>query len=166
MLRPAFIFALIVASTISARAADAPPTYAQVRAIFAQHCLSCHDAKEAENGLVLETHQSLMKGGDSGPAIVPGKSAQSPLVKQIEHKEKPFMPPPQKGDTLSDQEIALIKAWIDAGAPAPPAAELAFLNAPKPTLPAIKPKVAPKKSIYSLAYAPQSKLIEIGRPHV
>src|SRR3954465_15120518 len=104
-------------------AADAAPkaTYSQVRAIFAQHCLSCHDSKEQEGSLILETHQSLMKGGDSGAVIVPGKAGESLLVQQIEHAKKPFMPPPKKGDKLSPQEIATIRAWIDAGAPAPQA---------------------------------------------
>src|SRR5690349_21066420 len=91
MSRLTFVIFLVACLSSRTRAADAPPTYTQVRAIFAQHCLACHDAKEAENGLILETHQSLMKGGDSAPAIVPGKSAESALVKQIEHKEKPFM---------------------------------------------------------------------------
>src|SRR6266436_2294711 len=74
-----------------ALAADPAPkaTYSQVRAIFAQHCLSCHDSKEQEGGLILETHQSLLKGGDDGAVIIPGKSDQSPLVASIEQKRKP-----------------------------------------------------------------------------
>src|SRR6476661_2626967 len=85
----------VLGSFAQAAAADTP-SYSQVHALFAKHCLSCHDAKEAEGGLVLETHASLLKGGDTGPAIVPGKSADSLLVRQIEHREKPFMPPPKK----------------------------------------------------------------------
>src|SRR5258706_11272012 len=82
-------------------------TYSQVHAIFAQHCLACHDSKEAEGGLVLETHESILAGGDDGVAIVPGSAEKSVLVRQIEHREKPFMPPPKKGDRLSDAEIGL-----------------------------------------------------------
>src|SRR4051812_49875307 len=114
---------IVLAFAAPAFAADTAPkaTYSQVRAIFAQHCLSCHDSKEQEGSLILETHQSLMKGGNSGAVIVPGKAAESLLVQQIEHAKKPFMPPPKKGDKLSPQEIAVIRAWIDAGAPAPQA---------------------------------------------
>src|SRR5437762_12277157 len=98
--------AIVIALAASAFAADAAPkpTYSQVRAIFAQHCLSCHDSKEQEASLILETHQSLLKGGDSGAAIVPGKAAESLLVRQIEHTKKPFMPPPKKGTKPSPRE--------------------------------------------------------------
>src|SRR3954468_12364605 len=96
-------------------AADAP-SYSQVHALFAKHCLSCHDSKEAEGGLVLETYALLLKGGDTGPAIVPNKSSDSLLVRLIEHPEKPFMPPPKKAAKLSEAQIALVRAWIDAGA--------------------------------------------------
>src|SRR5688500_12248241 len=82
----------------AAAAKPAAPTYADVHAVFAKHCVSCHDSKEADGELVLETHESLLKGGESGAAIVPGKSDESMLVKSIERTEKPFMPPPKKGE--------------------------------------------------------------------
>src|SRR2546423_10365545 len=98
MKRVLFITALLgfVAPVLAADAAP-KPTYSQVRAIFSQHCLSCHDSKEQEGSLILESYQSLMKGGDSGAVIVPGKAGESLLVQQIEHAKKPFMPPPKKG---------------------------------------------------------------------
>src|ERR1043165_4055035 len=132
-----FLFITMLLGFIApAFAADAvaKATYSQVRAIFAQHCLSCHDSKEQEAGLILETHQSLLKGGDDGTVIVPGKAADSLLVQQIEHTKKPFMPPPKKGDKLSAQEIAVIRAWIDAGAPAPQAGEIVTPTT-KPAIP-------------------------------
>src|SRR2546430_1864148 len=110
--------------TLRAYADDKSPIpYKQVQPIFAKHCLSCHDAKEAEGKLVMETYASLMKGGEDGAAIIPGKADESPLIQQVEHKEKPFMPPPKKGDRLSPEEIALLRRWIDSGAPGPPAGE-------------------------------------------
>src|SRR5436190_7489779 len=132
-------------------AADAAPkaNYSQVRAIFVQHCLSCHDSKEQEGSLILESYQSLLKGGDSGAVIVPGKAAESLLVQQIEHAKKPFMPPPKKGDSLSPQEIAMIRAWIDAGAPAPAPGEVAIAPTTRPAIPKILPKSPPPRSIYS-----------------
>src|SRR5690349_1247403 len=82
-----YLFIAIVSFIAPALAADAAPkpTYSQVRAIFAQHCLSCHDSKEQEGSLILETYHTLLKGGDSGAVIVPGKAADSLLVQQIEH---------------------------------------------------------------------------------
>src|SRR5262245_16591255 len=54
--------------------------YSAVDAIFAQHCLDCHASKDPEGQLVLESFESLMKGGELGAAIVPGKSSESLLV--------------------------------------------------------------------------------------
>src|SRR5256714_13032244 len=159
-------FTIVVCGAIApAFPADAAPkpTYAQVRAICAQHCLSCHDSKEQEGSLILETHQSLLKGGDSGAVIVPGRAAESLLVRQIEHTKKPFMPPPKKGDKLSPQEIAVIRAWIDAGAPAPAAGEVAIAPTTRPAIPKILPKAPPPRSIYSAAYAAPQKVLAVSR---
>src|SRR5882762_9615599 len=163
-MKRSFCITVLFALVAPAIAADvAPkPTYSQVRAIFAQHCLSCHDSKEQEGSLILETHQSLLKGGDSGAVIVPGKAAESLLVQQIEHAKKPFMPPPKKGDKLPPQEIAVIRAWIDAGAPAPAAGEVA-MPATRPAAPKILPKASPPRSIYSAAYAAPQKLLAVSR---
>src|SRR3954467_10237794 len=156
-----FLFAL--AAPLSAADTAPKATYSQVRAIFAQHCLSCHDSKEQEAGLILETHQSLLKGGDDGAVIVPGKSGESLLVQQIEHTKKPFMPPPKKGDQLSPAEIATVRAWIDAGAPAPQAGEVAIAPTTRPAVPKILPKTPPPRSIYSAAYAAPQKVLAISR---
>src|SRR5437867_3588837 len=61
-----------------------PHDYAAVDAIFSQHCLDCHAAQDAEGQFVLESFDSLMKGGEIGPAVVPGKSGESLLIKMIE----------------------------------------------------------------------------------
>src|SRR3954467_2331599 len=150
------VFFALAAPVFAADAAP-KPTYSQVRAIFAQHCLSCHDSKEQEGSLILESYPTLLKGGDSGAVIVPGKSADSLLVQQIEHAKKPFMPPPKKGDKLSDAEIQIIRDWIDAGAPNLQPGET--LPTTKPTVPKILPKTPPPNSIYSAAYAPAQKTL-------
>src|SRR6188768_3501875 len=119
MTRIALTLLVLLTLAVPARAQTPDnPTYAQVHAMFAKHSLSCPDAKEEEGGLILETHASLMKGGDTGAAIVPGKSKESLLLKLVRHEKKPYMPPPKKADKLSDAEIAVIAAWVDAGAPA------------------------------------------------
>src|SRR5262245_17610298 len=61
-----------------------PHDYAAVDAIFSQHCLDCHASQDAEGQFVLESYESLIKGGEIGPAIVPGQSGESLLVKMIE----------------------------------------------------------------------------------
>ncbi|MDB5319873.1 MAG: repeat-containing protein [Phycisphaerales bacterium] len=136
-----------------------PVTYKQVQPIFAKHCLNCHDAKEAEGKLVMETYASLMKGGEDGPAIIPGKANESPLIQQVEHKEKPFMPPPKKGDQLSPEEIALLRRWINLGAQGPVAGEdVAVARA----LPKVDPKTAPRRAVNAMAYDAKSKLLALA----
>jgi mono/diheme cytochrome c family protein len=143
--------------------ADSTNDYAAVDAIFQQHCLDCHGAKDPEGNLVLENFESLMKGGEIGAALIPGKSADSLLVKMIEGRfekdgKKKIMPP-GKREKLSASEIAVIKAWIDAGAHNSPPGTLANKEL---KVPHIALKVAPRMPIMALAYAPNSKLLAIG----
>jgi WD40 repeat protein len=141
---------------------DAPAvSYAQVHEVFKQHCLGCHDQKEAEGGLVMETFDLLMKGGDSGKPIVAGKADESLLVQLIEHTKKPYMPPPKKAKAVPADQIAVIKAWINAGAKPPAAGEPA--TRPSKPAPVIQPRVAPRKSIQSIAYSPNAKLLALAR---
>src|SRR5947208_8831673 len=135
--------------------------YSAVDAIFTKHCLECHEAKDPEANLVLESFESLMKGSENGPVIVPGKSADSLLVKMIEGAvekdgKKKIMPPGKK-KKLEPEEIALIKAWIDAGAKPPAENRVRELAVPK-----IQPKVPPRRPINALAYAHEPKLIAVA----
>src|SRR5258706_1840967 len=137
------VLALMLAYQPAQAEEKAPVHYKQVQSIFAKHCLSCHDAKEAEGKLVMETYASLMKDGEDGPAIISGKADESPLIQQVEHKERPFMPPPKKGDRLSTEEIALLRRWIDSGAQGPAAGEDVAVA---PGLPKGDPKNAPPRA--------------------
>lgn len=162
------IVALAALPILRARAAEPAkvPTYADVYAIFAKNCLSCHDAKEADGELVLETHESLMKGGETGKAIVPGKSGESLLVTSIERTKKPFMPPPKKGEKLSDAEIATIRAWIDAGA-LPGERSVAKATPPAAVvLPKIPARGKIRPSVNALAISPDGKFYAVGLPGV
>jgi GxxExxY protein len=139
------------------------PDYARhIAPLFQQYCLDCHGKQDPEGGLVMETHEALMKGGDSGAAILPGKSADSLLVKFLEGRsgkegKNQFMPPGKK-KRLEPSEIALVKAWIDAGAK--PSAEGAALTL---NIPKIAPRVAVVKPINALAHSPAAKLLALGR---
>ncbi len=91
----------------------------EILPILNKNCTACHNATEAEAELVLETPEAIRKGGDSGPAVVPGKSAESLLLKVAAHLEEPFMPPEDNdvaARNLTPQELGLIKLWIDQGA--------------------------------------------------
>jgi mono/diheme cytochrome c family protein len=106
----------------------APPAASQegvdfgrhVLPILANNCFDCHgpDAAQRESGLRLDDGESAKKPADSGePAIVPGHSAQSELVRRILSKDPDFvMPPVDSNKQLTDVEKETLKRWIDAGA--------------------------------------------------
>src|SRR5262245_7118856 len=93
---------------------------AKVRPVLVEHCYSCHSAgipaKKLEGGLLLDSRDGLLKGGDTGPAFVSGKPADSLLVKALRYDGDLKMPP--KG-RLPDTVIADIERWIGMGAPDP-----------------------------------------------
>src|SRR4051794_41133319 len=80
-----FLFlAALCSCTLPLLRAASVPDYAAVSAIFNQHCLDCHAANEPEGQLVLESFDSLMKGGELGPAVLSGQSTNSLIVQMIE----------------------------------------------------------------------------------
>jgi len=89
----------------------------KVRPLFAKHCHKCHsvNAKRIEAGLLLDSRASQLRGGDSGPAIKPGKADQSRMIQAVRYED--FEMPP-KGQ-LPAQEVATLVRWIDMGAPWP-----------------------------------------------
>ncbi len=96
-----------------------------VRPIFVRSCYSCHGPEEQEGGLRLDRRQDALAGGDSGPVIVPHKSAQSRLIRVVAGLDDELgpMPPEGEGTPLKKEEIALLRAWIDQGAPWPQQAD-------------------------------------------
>ncbi len=86
-----------------------------IQPIFATHCLKCHGAEKQKSGLRLDSRVAVLKGGDSGKAIVPGESAQSPLIHLVAGLDDDKVMPP-KGERLTMEQIALLRAWIDQGA--------------------------------------------------
>jgi Protein of unknown function (DUF1553)/Protein of unknown function (DUF1549)/Planctomycete cytochrome C len=99
-------------------AAGAAPDFARdIRPILEASCLKCHDAETAKSGLKLDTRSHALAGGDDGVDIVPGAAAQSRLIKRVEGADaEKRMPPKGKGDPLTPAQVALLRAWIDAGA--------------------------------------------------
>ncbi len=85
------------------------PTFeANIQAIFAAHCTVCHSGPSAPAGLDLSTLEGVMRGGQSGTAIIPGDSAGSILV-QVQNAQHFF--------NLTAEELQVVVQWIDAGAP-------------------------------------------------
>src|SRR5947209_9237435 len=91
----------------------------EILPIFRRNCLACHSATEAQSDLVLESPQTILKGGSNGPAVVAGKSGESLLLKLASQQKEPLMPPEDndvKAKPLTPQELGLLKLWIDQGA--------------------------------------------------
>ena len=86
----------------------------EVQPLLAQRCYSCHGLERQRSGLRLDAVEAMIKGGDSGPAIVPGRGAESLLIQLVAGLEEDRVMPP-KGDRLTDEEIGVLRAWIDQG---------------------------------------------------
>ncbi len=108
----------------AARAADTSAAELEffekrVRPILAEHCHKCHAAREKKpkGGLLLDSRPALLKGGDNGPALVPGDPAKSRLIQAINYQDTALLMPP-KGK-LPDAAIADLTTWVKKGAPWP-----------------------------------------------
>ncbi len=114
----AFLFSLVFAAPVLAQEAkidaDAALTFERdIRPILKAHCFDCHGAGEKLKGeLDLRLRRTMMRGGDSGAAIVPGKPDESYLIERLRAGE---MPPGNK--KVSEEEIVLFERWIADGAP-------------------------------------------------
>ena len=123
-------FALACAlSGAALRAADAPPEGARffeekIRPLLTERCFKCHShaAEKIKGGLVLDSREAAVTGGDTGAAVVPGDPAKSLLIEAVSYTNADLQMPPKKGDgkKLSDAEIALLTEWVKMGAPYPP----------------------------------------------
>ncbi len=88
----------------------------EVRPILANFCMECHGTQKQKGGLRLDSRDAVLKGGDSGPAIVPGKPTESLLVTAVHYDKDLQMPP--KGKLKVDQ-VAALTTWVKLNAPWP-----------------------------------------------
>ena len=95
----------------------------KVRPILAERCFKCHshEADKIKGGLVLDSREGLLAGGDTGPAIVPGDPEKSLIIKAIRHTDPDLKMPPNKGGEkkLADPAIGILTEWVKLGAPWP-----------------------------------------------
>lgn len=92
----------------------------KIRPVLAKHCYKCHasDSAKVKGGLLLDSREGLLKGGDTGPAVVSGDPDKSLLIKAIRYTDPDLQMPP-KGEKLTDAQIADLVAWVKMGAPDP-----------------------------------------------
>ena len=129
----------------------------QILPIFRRNCLACHNSTEAESDLVLETPDTIAKGGSEGPSVIPMKGAESLLLKSASHQDDPIMPPEDNdvgAKNLTPQELGLLKLWIDQGAKG------SVTGDGEVVWQALPPGVNP---IYTVAVSPDGQYAAAGR---
>jgi hypothetical protein len=100
-------------------AADRPEFVRDIRPLLEKHCYACHAGDTPKSGLRLDIKEAAFKGGDGwGAAIVPGKPDDSPLVQFARGDDPDLQMPPKDADValLDEHEVALLAAWVEAGA--------------------------------------------------
>ena len=113
-------FGLVVSLPVTGLAADGDGFFERdVRPILVKHCYECHSEKadERNGGLWLDRKAGWAEGGESGPAIVPGKVESSLLIQSIRYTDEDLQMPPD--GRLSEKNIAILEKWVKMGAPDP-----------------------------------------------
>jgi Protein of unknown function (DUF1553)/Protein of unknown function (DUF1549)/Planctomycete cytochrome C len=110
-----------------------------VRPILRTKCAICHSEIDPGGGLRLDSAAGVIKGGDSGPVIVPGNSAESRLIQAVMQTGDLIMPPLDEAKPLEERQIEILRGWIDQGAVAPDnesqVSHWAFQKPVRPTVP-------------------------------
>ena len=128
----------------TAPAVTAPDFNREVRPILAQRCFKCHgmDDKGRKGKLRLDTEEGALKGGKTGPAIVPGKPDESELIARVFSKdEDEVMPPKSSKVEMPESEKAILRAWVEAGGKYQP--HWAYTTPKQATLPPIANSQSP-----------------------
>jgi hypothetical protein len=109
----------------------------EVQPLLASNCYECHGEKKQQAGLRLDQKAAVLKGGDSGPAVVVGKSAESLLIQAVAGTKEDLARMPKKRDPLSAEQIGMLRAWIDQGAEWPNSPALSQAEATSPAAAAV-----------------------------
>lgn len=153
---------LLLGLWVPARSDDDKPDFGKdIQPLLKAHCLACHTHGQVKGELRLDTVELMLKGGESGPALVKGDAAKSLLYQVVAGKDELVMPPKKNkvGATpLSAGEVELLKRWINAGAPATPAAAVVHTEPPqwRPLPPGLNP-------IHAVAITADGQFAACGR---
>ena len=136
------------------------PVHADTQAalrVLRDECLGCHKPGKAKGGLLLNAHDKMMKGGDNGAAVVPGKPDESPLYQLALADADPHMPPKKQLDAAA---LNALKAWIAAGAPWD---EAVFNEPPAPKAVKFTPMPEAWQPVLAMALSPDEKTLAVAR---
>ena len=108
----------------------------EVLPVLRNNCLACHNQTKAKGGLILETPQTILKGGDTGPSVVPKKPGESLLLKAAAHQDSELIMPPTENKVaalpLKPEELGLLQLWIEQGAKGEVRASMPIVWQPMP----------------------------------
>ena len=108
---------LLLMSSHSARADERDDFFeAKIRPVLVGTCFRCHGDAKTSGALRIDSREMLLKGGESGPAIVPGKPEESLLIKAIQRQADVSAMPPEKDKALRADQVAAFVTWVKAGA--------------------------------------------------
>lgn len=127
--------------------------------ILQRNCVACHNQQDNQGGLLLETPESMRKGGDNGPALLPNRGDDSLMLKYAAHQMEPVMPP--KGNdvnakSLTSEELGLLRLWINQGAQG----TITTVNLSPKSMRNLPARLAP---IYSLDLTDDGQYLAIAR---
>ena len=112
--------------------AASPDFQEVIQPILETNCVRCHTASKVKGGLRMDTHEKLLEGGDTADAVVPGDSAKSELLVRIHLRPIDEGVMPDEGQALQAEEVALLDAWVAAGAKWPEGITLTERKPEKP----------------------------------
>ncbi len=137
--------------------AQAPVSYYNdVRPILERSCQGCHHPGAKMSGLVLTAYDGILAGGQKhGPAVRPGAADESPILAYLSGKNEPRMP--MGGEPLPDEQIGLIRSWIEQGA-----ADDTPESARGPQAPSEPPVYHQPPLVNAIAYSPDGSLLAVG----
>src|SRR5436190_5087251 len=129
-------------------ATQRPVDYAKdIQPILAGSCYECHGGQKQKGSLRLDQKSAALKGGESGPVLVPGKSAESLLIQAVAGTKEELERMPKKKEPLTAEQIGLLRGWIEQGADWPEGADKklkdwrkhwAFIPPARPAIPEVR----------------------------
>ena len=130
----------------------------EVLPILKNNCLACHNQTKPKGGLVLETPQTILKGGDTGAAVVPKKPTEGLLLKAASHRDPELIMPPADNKVaampLKPEELGLVQLWIEQGAK----------GEVRPSAPVVWQPIPPSlNAIYAVALTRDGQFAACGR---
>lgn len=148
---------LLLLGLVNSTSAQDLDYYQDIYPFLKSNCISCHNKTTTKGDLDMETPESMKKGGSNGPAILPGKGAESLVVLASRHQEDMEMPPANNKSgaiNLDEAEIALLTRWIDEGAKS---------SIQQQRVVAWQALAASVQPIYSIALSPDGRYAACGR---